>query len=276
MLEIAEMMVLADQITQTLAGKRIREAQLGNSPHKFVWYNRSEEDFAAQCAGKTIGKAEVRGRWLFVDLEPGYRLVFGEMGGSILYHPQGGKLPAKYHMLMHFSDGSALSVMIRMWGAIELYRQGEELERQYIKDMAVTPNDADFSLDYFRDLVRRVSGEASRSVKSLLTQEQTIPGLGNSSALEIMYEAGLNPRRNLRELSETDIEDLYEAIIRCIGAIYRGGGRSDETNLFGIPGGYMRKMDAKTAGTPCPKCGTKIEKSQYLGGACYYCPSCQK
>jgi formamidopyrimidine-DNA glycosylase len=35
-------------------------------------------------------------------------------------------------------------------------------------------------------------------------------------------------------------------------------------------------MDKRAEENPCPVCGTKVEKMQYLGGACYFCPTCQK
>jgi formamidopyrimidine-DNA glycosylase len=54
------------------------------------------------------------------------------------------------------------------------------------------------------------------------------------------------------------------------------GGRYDEFDLFNCPGKYVRIMDKNAAGEPCPECGTIIEKMQYLGGACYFCPNCQK
>jgi formamidopyrimidine-DNA glycosylase len=53
------------------------------------------------------------------------------------------------------------------------------------------------------------------------------------------------------------------------------GGRYDEVDLYNQPGGYMRLMDKNAVGKPCPVCGTGLVKIQYLGGACYYCPSCQ-
>ena len=53
------------------------------------------------------------------------------------------------------------------------------------------------------------------------------------------------------------------------------GGRYDEVDLFNQYGGYQRIMDSKSAGCPCPECGSKIERIQYLGGMCCYCPSCQ-
>ena len=45
------------------------------------------------------------------------------------------------------------------------------------------------------------------------------------------------------------------------------GGRDDELDLHARGG--------RTTGRPCPQCGTPIERIQYLGGACYLCPTCQ-
>ena len=45
MFEIPEFVTLARQMNQTLKGKKIQKGQLGNSPHKFVWYNRRHDEF---------------------------------------------------------------------------------------------------------------------------------------------------------------------------------------------------------------------------------------
>ena len=66
MFELPEYTVLARQINTTLQGKTIQSGNLGNSPHKFVWYNRSQEEFANLIQGKRIGKAHAKGRWLFI------------------------------------------------------------------------------------------------------------------------------------------------------------------------------------------------------------------
>jgi formamidopyrimidine-DNA glycosylase len=58
--------------------------------------------------------------------------------------------------------------------------------------------------------------------------------------------------------------------------VIKKGGRYDEYDLFNQPGKYVRLMDKNAVGKPCPKCGGKIKKIQYLGGACYFCPVCQK
>lgn len=276
MFEISEYTVLARQINATLTGKTIRAGELGNSPHKFVWYNRSHEEFAQLTAGKVVGAARVQGRWMSIPLEPGYTLLFGECGGKILFHPASAPLPVKYHLLIHFYDGSAFSATTQMWGAMELYETGKEQEREYIKGMRPTPLDPAFTFDYFNSLLDELLKGPKRSAKSLLTQEQTIPGLGNSIAQDILFRAKIGPRRSLAEFSPGQRRDLYAAILDTVKEIIDGGGRNDETDLFGQPGKYIRSMDSAAAGKPCPECGTTVQKMQYLGGACYFCPKCQQ
>ena len=182
------------------------------SPHKFVWYNRRPDEFAALAQGKTVGTAHARGKWLFIPLEPGYVLLFGECGGRILYHPAGAKLPEKYHLWLAFTDGSSLTAMTQMWGAMELYESGQELERQYIKDMRPTPTEPGFTFDYFCALIDSLAAGEKRSVKGLLTQEQLIPGLGNAISQDILFRAGLHPKRPIGDLSEDQRRRLYDAI----------------------------------------------------------------
>jgi formamidopyrimidine-DNA glycosylase len=275
MFELPEYTVLAKQINKTLVGKTVKRGNLGNSPHRFVWYNRKHDEFTRLTRGKIVGRPCVRGRWLIIPLEPGYNLVFGECGGKMLFHPADSELPAKYHMWIEFEDGSSLTVTTQMWGAMELFEAGKEQERQYIKGMRPTPVDRAFTFRYFSELIDELLKGEKRSTKSLLTQDQLIPGLGNASAQDILFHAHLLPRRPLSELSHGQRRDLYDAIVHTVREIIDQGGRNDEIDLFGQKGGYVRLMDSAAVGKPCPECGTKVQKIQYLGGACYFCPKCQ-
>ena len=114
MFELPEVVTLVRQMRESLAGKTIRAGSLGNSPHKFVWYNRTHEEFAELTQGKTVGEATARGRWLFLPLEPGYVLVIGECGGKVLLHGAGAKMPRKYHLHLAFEDGSFLTAQTTM------------------------------------------------------------------------------------------------------------------------------------------------------------------
>jgi len=274
MFELPEMVIMAKQMNHTLKGRVIKKGMLGNSPHKFVWYNRKHAEFERLTKGKKIGKAQAKGRWLFVPLEPGYVLVFGECGGKILFHQPDSDVPKKYHLYITFMDDSFLTATTQMWGAYELYKKGDEKKRKYIKGMKPTPIDGAFTFDYFNRLIDGLTEK--KSVKGLLTQDQLIPGLGNAIAQDIMFKANLNPRHPVDALTKPERRKLYNAIVKTVNEVIKKGGRNDEYDLHGDAGKYVRLMDKNTAGKPCPVCRTKIKKIQYLGGACYFCPGCQK
>ncbi len=274
MFELPEVVTLANQINNTLKGKIIKKGVLGNSPHKFVWYNRKHNEFEKLTKGKRIGKARAKGRWLFIPLEPGYVLVLGECGGKVLYHTSLSKPPKKYHLYITFEDNSFFTATTQMWGAFELYEKGKEKNRKYIKSMKVTPIEDEFTFEYFSSLIDSLTEK--KSAKGLLTQDQLIPGLGNAIAQDILFRARLHPRHAVDELKQGQRKKLYNSIIKTVQEVIKKGGRYDEYDLYNEPGKYVRIMDKKAVGHSCPVCGNKIEKIQYLGGACYFCPICQR
>jgi len=210
MFELPEYVTIAKQINKTLRGKKIKKGSLGNSPHKFVWYNRTHGEFEKLARGKTIDGARARGRWLFVGLKPGYVLLFGECGGKMLYHAPGADVPKRYHLYLQFEDGSSFTATTQMWGAFELYEKGYEKKRKYVKDMKTTPIEKGFTFGYFNTLINDLTEK--KSVKGLLTQDQLIPGLGNAIAQDIMFKALLHPRRPVEELSISQRRKLYNAV----------------------------------------------------------------
>jgi formamidopyrimidine-DNA glycosylase len=275
MFELPEYQVMAADMNSVLPGKCVRKGVQGNQPHKFVWYNRTHEEFEQLTQGKVVGCATFKGRWLLLPLEPGYILVLGECGGRILYHAPGEEQPERYHLCLLFEDGSALTAMTQMWGAMELYDKGKEQHRTYIVDMRPTPADAEFTWEYFDRFVTQLAEGEKRSVKALLTQDQLIPGLGNAIAQDIMFEARLHPKHAISTLDRDQRFALFQAIVHVTDVVTRCRGRYDEVDLFGNRGGYVRMMDKNTAGLPCRHCGAAVQKIQYLGGACYVCPQCQ-
>lgn len=83
MFELPVFEILAEQMNESLKGKIIQKGLLGNTPHKFVWDNRSHDEFTRLTAEKRLGETQAKGKWLFIPLEPGYALVLGECGGEV-------------------------------------------------------------------------------------------------------------------------------------------------------------------------------------------------
>ena len=277
MFELPEVTVLAGQLKAEVTGQRVRGCVRGNSPHKFVFYGGGEPaEYESLVVGKTLGPATARAKWIFIPLEPGYVLAWGEFGGRLLLHDPGARLPAKHHLLLELDDGRSISAVTQMWGFFEVLAEAKVAEHKYAGVIGVTPTDDAFTYDYWQELIGEYAAKSTKkSVKALLTQDATIPGVGNSYLQDILFQARLHPKRPVADLSAAEGKALYEALTGVMAEAIAGGGRDDEVDLYGQHGGYRRVMDRKAAGQPCSRCGTTVEKIQYLGGACYLCPSCQ-
>jgi formamidopyrimidine-DNA glycosylase len=201
-------------------------------------------------------------------------LVLGECGGKVLFHPPDAATPKRYHLYLTFEDGSALTVTTQMWGAMELFKKGDGLTRKYIQGMKPTPIDPEFTFEYFSALVDEVLEGEKRSVKGLLTQDQLVPGLGNAIAQDILFRARLHPRHPLEELTKSQRRQLHRAILKVVSEATRKGGRYDESISW--PSRWIRPDHGQELRRqPVPRLRPTIEKIQYLGGACYFCP-CQR
>ena len=100
-------------------------------------------------------------------------------------------------------------------------------------------------------------------------------GVGNGCLQDILFAARVHPRKRVLEMTKREQRRLYNAIRKVLAKAVERGGRDSERDLFGRPGRYRWVLHSKVAGEPCTRCGTPIERMQYLGGASYFCPSCQ-
>jgi formamidopyrimidine-DNA glycosylase len=113
-------------------------------------------------------------------------------------------------------------------------------------------------------------------MKALLATEQRIPGLGNGVLQDILFNAGIHPKCKKSGLTDCNKDELFRSLKNTLRSMTDEGGRDTEKDFFGKNGGYKTILSKNTVNSPCPKCGEKILKEAYLGGAVYYCPVCQK
>ncbi|MFQ5979081.1 MAG: hypothetical protein ACE5OZ_13220 [Candidatus Heimdallarchaeota archaeon] len=101
-------------------------------------------------------------------------------------------------------------------------------------------------------------------------------GIGNGVIQDIFFLSKIHPKREMKSLTREERERLYETTRVELHKMVNLGGRDSEKDLFDTFGRYKRILHSKSVNTPCPVCKTIIKKQQYLGGAIYFCPSCQK
>jgi formamidopyrimidine-DNA glycosylase len=275
MIELPEALVIARQMSDALKGNRIASAMRGNAPHKFAFYSHAPEEYAAILADKTMGEATGRGSAILAAVEPDYVLGLGVGGERILFHRDESTLPKKHQLLLHFEDGTYLTVTVQGWGAAWLLHRSEVADHPHLGKQGVSPLSDAFTWEYFRGLFETLAAKDSRSAKYFIISEPGIWGVGNGCLQDILFRARIHPRRRAVDITGQERQALYRAIRETLQQMVGLGGRDSEYDLYGRPGGYRRILDSRSVGRPCPECRTPIEKSQYLGGAVYFCPGCQ-
>jgi formamidopyrimidine-DNA glycosylase len=277
MIELPEAAALARQMQRELSGRCIAEAVVGMTPHKFAWYSRPSAEYAGILCGKTVGDTSSRGAIIMIRLEPGWVLCLAELGGRVLYHPAGAKLPDRHQILLRFEDGGAITVTIQMWGALQLYTAAELAQKPHLtRQEKIPPLSDDFTFDYFQALLADPIERERKSAKYFMISKPGLLGVGNGCLHDILFRAKIHPKHLIKDFTPAQAHALYDATRETLRLMVEGGGRDIEKDLYGNPGKYACILHAKSAGEACPVCATPIEKTAYLGGAAYFCPRCQE
>lgn len=277
MIEAPEAHCLADQLNQTVRGKKITYILAGYSPHKFTWFYGEPEEYPSKLLNKIVGEASVYGGLIEIAIDD-VRLLLCD-GTNMNYLSAGGKLPQKHQLLIGFEDQSCLVASVRMYGGIWCFYEGafDSQFKPYYDGAKSKPQvmSEAFNKDYFLNLINDESAQ-KKTAKAFLATGQTVPGLGNGVLQDILYKARIHPKTKIAVLSLAQREHLFHCVKNTMNEIYRSGGRNTETDLFGKSGGYIPFLSKNTEGKPCPYCGEDIRKENYLGGSIYYCFGCQK
>ncbi len=272
MIEIPESTVISRQAAGILTGKVVTQVVEANSPHKFTWYNGDPAHYPDLLCGRRI--EEVHGYGAFIDLvmDQDTHLLISD-GTHMRYFRAGEKYPPKYQLIVGLDDGSFLVFTVAMYGAIYAFR-GEFDNPYYQGSMRkLSPLSAAFDEHYFASMIRGLTKDLS--AKALLATEQRIPGLGNGVVQDILFHAGIHPKRKISTLTDLEKNDLLYSIKETLNRIIELGGRDTEKDFFDNRGGYKVVLSKNTYQNPCPVCGREIMREAYLGGTVYYCPICQ-
>lgn len=276
MIEAPEARYLCEQLTETVVGKRITDVFIQFSPHKFAWFNGNSDEFAEWLVGKRINGAQSQGGMVEITIED--KVLVLTDGVNLRYLTPGTKLPAKHQLLIAFEDESCLIASVRMYGGLMCYDKNTAtgMLSEYYRIAKSKPQvmTDTFSKEYFLGLINE-EGAQKKSAKAFLATEQTIPGLGNGVLQDILYHAHIHPKKKIATLTDKEKENLFYQVKETMDDIYRQGGRSTESDLFGANGKYVACLSKDTAGKACPRCGETIVKENYLGGSIYYCRGCQ-
>lgn len=111
----------------------------------------------------------------------------------------------------------------------------------------------------------------STRLHGLLRDQRIVAGLGRRLANELCWAAQLSPFANAAKLPAAGVEQLAEAVSRCLaeGLAYERS-RPDMSASADRPAAVHRRT-----GEPCPRCEQRIRAVEYRAYTVNYCAACQ-
>ncbi|MBI5488699.1 MAG: bifunctional DNA-formamidopyrimidine glycosylase/DNA-(apurinic or apyrimidinic site) lyase [Deltaproteobacteria bacterium] len=117
-----------------------------------------------------------------------------------------------------------------------------------------------------------------QGLKPWLLRQDRLEGIGNIYASEILFHAGLDPRRAAGSLSRDEIGRLHGAVRSVLARAIRHCGTtfSDFGDTRGRPGGFGRLLAVYgREGAPCRACGARVLRLAQQSRSTFYCEHCQ-
>jgi formamidopyrimidine-DNA glycosylase len=242
----------AERARQQIERVRGREIVAVYDADTYVCRPHAPGEIAAALTGHRLADAHRRGKFLWVETEDGPVLgLHLGMAGAIAV--DGEPDPRGWdRFALEFAGGGRLAL-----------RDKRRLGRAVLEpDFShVGPDAGEVSRAAFRDRI----GRGTAPIKARLMDQRAISGVGNLLADEILYQAGIDPRRPSDRLSEEELDELRRATRAAIrSSIRRGGAHTGEINPERHPGGR------------CPRCGEPLDRARIGGRTTFWCPGHQR
>jgi formamidopyrimidine-DNA glycosylase len=288
--ELPEVETIKLQLDQTLKGRKITKIEV-----------ISRKNFSGQVdevVGRKVEGVERRAKIILVKLSGEKCLtVHLKLTGQLIYRSADNKvlnyfekengpfsikqLPNKFTTVIVFFDNGGILYFndLRKFGWMKTVDCKEGMDNlpelkkfgpEAIDEKAFTPA-----------YLQRILAKSRKPVKLVILDQEKLAGVGNIYANEALFMAGIMPTRPASSLTDKEVENLRESIIKVLRDSIAHKGTSDEDEAYrqisGEKGNFQNYLRVyRKDKEKCPRCGKVIEKIKVGGRGTFYCPACQR
>lgn len=234
------------------------------------------EDWPALLQGRTIKGVRSHGKNLFIDLSDGY-IIYSHMmmwGSWHLYEPseEWAKPPKLARLVLETPQKVAVLFNARVG---EVITPGQ-LKNHKTAKLGPDLLDQDFDK---QEVWRRMQlGENSqRELGEIILDQSVLRGIGNILKSEILFRAGLHPKKLVGSLTQTEFNELIKYSQELLQSSYEKGMRNTFIPEFMGPQITSFGFVYRRQNRPCHLCHTPIEmvRQGEMERSSYFCPQCQ-
>ena len=268
--ELPEVEALTILLGGRMAGHRIDRCELASfSALKTVAPPLSE------VTGRVAAGCERRGKYVCIDLDGLWLVTHLARGGWVKWYdtlPATTARPGKGPLALRvgLDDGSGFDITemgtekrLALW----VVRSPGDIAA--IATLGVDPLGGEFTVDE----LARLLGGVSATLKTALTSQSLLAGVGNAYSDEALHAARLSPYKKAASLGDAETARLHAALV---GVLTEAVARSGALSASELKGDKRRAMQVHgRTGEPCPVCGDTIRQVSFAAKSMQYCPTCQ-
>jgi formamidopyrimidine-DNA glycosylase len=282
-----EVKIQAQRLNQLLAGKNLKGVSILTKIQKPSYATLSQRlrtlmgtlkklaDTKDPTQYIQIESVKSKGKYIYFQL----RLHSTDKNGVMFFGNHLGMTgnwrtnPSKYsHIAIEYDDGKKLyfddHIKLGKFGIFTVDEMRDKL-RKLGPDVTT---DA-FTKSIFKEHMEPYSS-SRRAIAMILIDQSIVSGIGNYLRADILYDAKLDPRTPVKNLSDEDIENLYDSIVRIVKDSLEKIGTTIKTpsSKTELRGDYKPKIYDQTE----DPLGNPISKLKMQGRTVYWAPAVQK
>lgn len=245
------------------AANRIRPVLVGRVPDEILTPQprHALDRWPERLAGRLVSGVDTYGKHLFVQFD-----------GDLTLHSHLG-MSGRWLLARTRRPWRRAWIVLRVgerWvveldgPVLELMTEGRRRFDHRLASLGPDVLASTFDADGFLRRIR--SDDPGRPLGDALLDQRNLAGVGNIWKAEGCWEAGLDPWRPLRSLSDDDLLALIEAVRPRMQRSAVEGPRATQARTYG------------RAGRACPRCGTAVvaRGQGEANRTTYWCPGCQR
>ncbi len=268
--ELPEVEALAAYLRERAVGRRVERCEVAA-----IGALKTYDPPTTAAVGLTVSGAGRFGKFLDVHLGDDLHLVTHLARAGWLHYRDGFTSASP---LKPGRGPIAIRVRLDDGSGFDLTEAGtrKSLAAYLVKDPQLVPGIARLGpdalavdADTFASRIRSQRGQ----IKGVLTDQETLAGVGNAYSDEILHAAKVSPFALANRLTDEQITRLYAATRQTLtDAVGRSVGQR-AAELKGEKRAGLR-VHAR-AGLPCPVCGDTVREVSFADSSLQYCPRCQ-
>jgi endonuclease-8 len=263
------------------AADRVANAIAGRVADEVFFAFEELKGFESALAGRRVDEVTTRGKAMLTRFEGGLSVYSHNQLYGRWYVVRGDRLPRTGRQLRFAVCAGERRALLYSASEIEVLDADEERHHPFLARLgpdvlSQAPSAGELATRLDDPRFRR------RQLGGLLLDQGFVAGLGNYLRAEILFEAGVHPKRRAADCTADERLEIAKRTLALARRAYRTRGitlppsKVAELKAAGVARKGYRFWVYGRHGQPCRACGRQVAAGVVGGRKCFWCPTCQR